>query len=236
MPAGDGLALQLVPSFAVRGVPRELPRPGRRLVAFLAVQRAPVAREYAAFSLWPDAPEELAEQSLRTALWSVRRGHANLVEAARGSVGLGTAVRVDLADLVAASRTFARQQTSELVPMIEAYASELLPDWYEDWLRATQERWEQVRLHALEAIAAELTDRGALGPAIEAATAAISIEPLRETARRALIRAYLAEGNRCQALAERRRFARLLRRDIGVGPSPLIEDLFAAPTSARGSE
>jgi DNA-binding SARP family transcriptional activator len=58
--------------------------------------------------------------------------------------------------------------------------------------------------------------------AIDAAVAAVAIEPIRETSRRTLMRAYLAEGNTAKALRELETFRSLLRRELDVEPSPDI--------------
>src|SRR5204863_6867755 len=83
---------------------------------------------------------------------------------------------------------------------IAALSSDLLPDWYEDWVVIEAEDWRQLRLHALEALAVKLTTTGRFGDAIEAARAAIKADPLRESAYATLIRVHLAEGNQSEAL------------------------------------
>ena len=50
-------------------------------------------------------------------------------------------------------------------------------------------------------------------------------EPLRESAHRALIRVHLAEGNAGEALRQYDLYAGMLWRQLGLGPSPLIEEL-----------
>ena len=55
--------------------------------------------------------------------------------------------------------------------------------------------------------------------------AAVAGEPLRESAHRALITAYLAEGNRSEALRQYRFFRHLLADELGLEPSPLMESL-----------
>ena len=40
--------------------------------------------------------------------------------------------------------------------VIEALARKPLPDWSDDWLVLERERWDQLRLHALETLARRL--------------------------------------------------------------------------------
>ena len=50
-------------------------------------------------------------------------------------------------------------------------------------------------------------------------------EPLRETAHAALIRVYLAEGNRAEALAAYEHYRDLLQVELGLEPTELIQAL-----------
>jgi DNA-binding SARP family transcriptional activator len=53
----------------------------------------------------------------------------------------------------------------------------------------------------------------------------VAVEPLRESAHRALIGAHLAEGNRVEALRQLARLRHLLREELGVEPSLRAVDL-----------
>jgi DNA-binding SARP family transcriptional activator len=102
---------------------------------------------------------------------------------------------------------------------------DLLLGWYEDWVLVERERLRQLRLHALEALSGLLLAVGDLPTAVEAALAAVAIEPLRESAHRAVIQAHLAEGNRVEALRQYASLRQLLRDEVGVEPSTLAADL-----------
>ena len=99
---------------------------------------------------------------------------------------------------------------------------DLLPDWYEEWVAAERERFRQLRLHALEALCRRLTGLGMFGTAIQAGLAAVAGEPLRETAQRTLIEAYMAEGNIAEAIRQYSTYRRTLFDDLGVDPSPTM--------------
>ncbi|MGH8905014.1 MAG: AfsR/SARP family transcriptional regulator [Egibacteraceae bacterium] len=64
-----------------------------------------------------------------------------------------------------------------------------------------------------------MTAEGRYSQAIDAGLAAIAGEPLRESAHRALIRAYLAEGNPSEALRQYRIYRRLLHDPTRPPPS-----------------
>ena len=103
-------------------------------------------------------------------------------------------------------------------------AGEILPDWYEDWVLIEREHFRQLRLHALEALCVELTAAGRFAEAAEAGLAAVEGEPLRESAHRALIGTYLAEGNPGEAIRQYQFFGRCLQDQLGLEPSELMED------------
>ena len=44
--------------------------------------------------------------------------------------------------------------------LVDALRSDLLPSWYEEWLGIEQERFRQLRLHALEATSDQLLAEG----------------------------------------------------------------------------
>ena len=108
-------------------------------------------------------------------------------------------------------------------------AGDVLPDWYDDWVILERERFRQVRLHALEVLSARLADGGPHGQAIDAAILAVTIEPLRETAHRAVIVLHLAEGNVGEARRQFETYRSLLARDLGLEPSAPLTRLVSAP-------
>jgi DNA-binding SARP family transcriptional activator len=59
-------------------------------------------------------------------------------------------------------------------------------------------------------------------------------EPLHETAHQVLIEAYLAEGNRADALRQYAAYARLMRDDLRLDPSPAVAALVADLRGADG--
>ena len=70
--------------------------------------------------------------------------------------------------------------------------------------------------------------------AILAALAAVSGDPLRESARSVLIRAYLAEGNRSEAHREFERYRGLMLGSLGVEPTPRLHtQAWAEPSPSQ---
>ena len=79
----------------------------------------------------------------------------------------------------------------------------------------------------LEALCTGLAAAGRFAEAADAGLAAVQGEVLRESAHRALITAYLAEGNCVEAIRQYRFFRELLRTQLGLEPSPLMSELVA---------
>jgi DNA-binding SARP family transcriptional activator len=204
-----------------------LPKRAQRLLVFLALHPRALARAYVADSLWLDASEGHAHGNLRSALWRLGCVGPRIVAVGEGCLALDPGVSVDLHRSASLARRLLVNRT-ELgeADLDESLLSEdLLPDWYEDWVLEERERYRQLRLHALELLCERLVGLGRFGNAVQAGLAAVSGEPLRESAQRALMKAYLAEGNACDALRQYRLYRSLLHEEMGREPSSLIKDL-----------
>jgi DNA-binding SARP family transcriptional activator len=199
----------------------------QRLLAFVALHERPLLRVYVAGTLWIDASDERAGASLRSSLWRLNRSGQGLVEATSTHLRLAPAIEVDLRRALALARRLldGTATVEDLDSADTALAGELLPDWYDDWLLFERERFRQLSLHALEALAERLVASGRLALALEAALSAVRGEPLRESAHRTLIRVHLAEGNRGEALRQYELCRRLLRDRLGIEPSTQLDEL-----------
>jgi DNA-binding SARP family transcriptional activator len=138
-------------------------------------------------------------------------------------------VKVDLQTWTHQARLLMAQPGSGIngaVPtVVDALSAELLPAWSDEWLIFERQRWDQLRLHALEQLAERFASAGMYMDSVEAALAAVAIEPYRESANRVLIRAYIAEGNQASAVAQYHRYQRILTRELGVRPTAQLQRL-----------
>jgi DNA-binding SARP family transcriptional activator len=232
--------LSLLRCFELRldGEAVRLPGSAQRLTAFLALQQRPLARVCVAGRLWPDATEEHAFASLRSALWRARRPGDDLIEAREDRLGLGTGVEVDRERLVARARRLIGGadvcRDDDLCSELPNH--DLLPGWHDDWVLVERERLRHLRLHALEALAQRFSELGRYSDAVDVALDAISAEPLRESAHRVLISVHLAEGNVGEARRQYALCGRLLRAELGLGPSSQLATLLSRPPARRGQE
>jgi len=234
-PAEEGAYLSLLEGFELRlnGEPVEVPLSAQRLIAFLALQNRPLQRGFVAGNLWLESSEERAGANLRSALWRLHRHGRRLVETHGSRLSLSPGVQVDLHQAAARARrllddTVGDEANSDHEGLDLALTGELLPDWYEDWILVERERFRQLRMHALESVCERFTAAGRHAQAIEAGLTAVATEPLRESAHRALIRSYLAEGNPAEAIRQYRLYERLLNEELGAQPSAQIRELVAA--------
>jgi DNA-binding SARP family transcriptional activator len=237
-PQGRRIRSTLVPSARLRllsefqllidGSAIRLPHSVERVIAFLGVQRAPVNRARLAASLWPDVADQRANGDLRSALWRLRR-ITGVIEERDNRLALGPGVAVDVADMAALTQELIGEpQQPSLARLADLVQGEdLLPGWDEDWLIVERERYRMLRLRALERSAEVLLDADELGPALDAALASVATEPYRESAHRLVVKVHLAEGNYADAVGTYRAFRRLLADELGIAPSPRMEELIA---------
>jgi DNA-binding SARP family transcriptional activator len=204
-----------------------LPMNAQRLVCFLALHDQPLLRSFVGGSLWGESTDHRAGGSLRSALWRLRRATYPLVSVTSDHIELSPIVAVDLREGEAlAHKVLDPSQELDDVAEVneEVLSADLLPDWTEDWVLLERESYRQLRLRALEALCRRLATKGRFGQAVQAGMVAVSGEPLRESARHALIEAHLAERNVAAARREYEAFRQLLHDELGLDPS---EDLRA---------
>ena len=231
------LRLTLIGGFALRQGGEEfgIATSGQRLIALLALKDRAVGRLHVAGILWPDYSSERSLADLRTTLWRVNQSGRHVITAGSGALALDADIEVDVRDLVDFARRLNAAEPIDLDAVgLADLAGELLPDWYDEWLQDEREGLRQTRLHALECFARRLSACGRHAEAIQAALAAIRLEPLRETAHRTLIETHLAEGNWSEACRQFRRCQRLLRDELGIEPSESIRLLLGKRLQPTG--
>jgi DNA-binding SARP family transcriptional activator len=231
--------LRLFDSFSLLRGTCEIPLRMReqRTVALLAL-RGSRPRSYVAGVLWPDSTERRAGGSLRAAVWRLAGAAPGLLVHDRIRLGLADDVDVDVShvlDYAAHLGRTAREGDSagDVEPPDVLLHGELVPGWYDDWITYERHRIQQVRLHALAAVTEALIGRGQYAAALTTALAAQGIEPLRESAQRAIIRIHLAEGNYHEALREYHAFRARLVCELGVAPSARLDALVQPLVTAR---
>jgi DNA-binding SARP family transcriptional activator len=222
--------LEILDRFRLRAATIDIDVPPRSamVLAYLAIRDRPVRRSVVADALWPALTERRALASLRS---SIYRLHAPapgpIVRATGESLELVPWLRVDLRDAIILARDLA---TTDRVPssverVMGVLGRDLLPDWEQDWIEPEREHFRQLRLRALDALAERLTLAGRHAEAVEVAQTALIVEPLSETAERALIEAFVDEGNEALAVREYETFRRRLWHDLRLRPSADLDQI-----------
>jgi DNA-binding SARP family transcriptional activator len=211
-----------------------VPEATRRLVGLLAL-RGVTPRTTVAAILWPDAEDLAVPSRIRTAVWRANTVVPGLVVPRDGMLALAPWLTTDVDLLLASSSAILREGyrasgAADDQDVADLATKELLPEWSDDWVVEEREYLRQIQLHALEALAGALMAKHRYSAALESAMRAVQIDPLRETAHRAVIEVHLAESNVLEAARHYSRLSGLLERELGVAPSPDLGALLEGAT------
>jgi TolB-like protein len=237
--------LQLIGPFALEiegsGFVELSSKKNRALLAILALspgQRA--TRERLWGLLWCDRDEEQARSSLRQSLAVLRRelGPAEPLVLARQDdvLSLRTdTLSVDVLDLRRFSQSVG---LDDLRRAAELFGGELLADTtirlegFDDWLAAERRGLTETAVTVLERLAKAETG----APAVAAARRFLSLDPLRESAHRLLMKALFSVGERALALQQYEACRAILKAEIDVEPAPETESLREEIAKAASSD
>jgi DNA-binding SARP family transcriptional activator len=207
---------------SVHGATVSLGVDARRAVAYLAVHRRPQRPEDLAADLWPGVPAARSLPLLHEAL--AEPVAAGMVVTQEGTLALDPAVDVDLDDAMTLVRVLTAAAgapdgvPADLPAATALLRADVLPGEPAAWLAVERERFRQIRLNALEELSASLRAAGCHAEAVALAEELVRTAPSRESARRALIEAHLAQGEIAEAVAQYDEYQELLRSSVG-GPS-----------------
>jgi DNA-binding SARP family transcriptional activator len=227
------LALRLLGGFEVRAASRssvEFPtKKSRALLAYLA--RRPgqrISRDKLATLLWGNSDDAHACVSLRQTLTLLRKSlrHA----ACPCVVSEGDALYLDPDHVevdVAEFEELCRKQSPDALERAAAlYRGEYLEGFaldeelYEEWLRAERASLQERAIEALISLLRCHLGAGNAAQGVRVARKALSLDPLRETAHRALMRLYADTGDRALALKQYQSCCDVLNAELGVQPEP----------------
>lgn len=231
---------------------RRLPgRQGRLALVYLALDRTrPVPIDELADAVWGEALPRAWETALsaivsklRAALGGVGLDPRRTVAAVSGCYRLAlpadTWVDVEAARLaldeaeghVRAGRAKAAWGPGNVAASITARA--LLSGVDTEWAERARQGLRQVRVRAMECLAAAALANGEHSLAAQFARTLVELEPFRETGWRQLMRAHVGAGNRAEALRAYAQCRALLAKELGVAPSPETEAIARALDGPR---
>jgi DNA-binding SARP family transcriptional activator len=231
------LSLTLLGGFSMRsetGPAMELgARKARALLAYLAMQPGHlVSRDKIAALLWEDKPEAQARGSLRNTLSALRKDpdmadsfliKGNLLAIAPAAVEV---------DALSFGRLVATGTNSALEKAVGLYQGELLEGFdprapaFEDWLMAERGRLHEQALGALTALLDIHLAAHENKPAIHLALRLLKLDPMRESAHRALMILYARQNRYSTAFRQYRSCQTVLHQQLGLAPEPATEALY----------
>lgn len=208
------------------------------LLGFLVLHRnRHVMREELVEALWPEGAPAAADQALRTLLSRLRGalGDGRLIGKSELRLVLPAGTWVDVeaaeaaiheAESAVAQRKWERAWATAHIAL-NVGARVLLPRIDAPWVSERRRGLEEVRLRALEALAASGLALGGpeLDTAARAARRLIELAPYRESGHRHLMAVLAAEGNVAEALLVYDALRCRLRDDLGVAPSRPLQEL-----------
>lgn len=212
----------------------------RRVLAVLALERRPVSRDELGDAVWGDALPRTWETALRGAVHQLRRDLAevapeadDLIRTAFGCYQLDAEVDVDV--LLAAERLEAAERhlaggdgesaRAEAEAAVAVLGEPLAPGVEGEWFDEQRRRFEPLRGRAWLALSAACTACAEHVKAVEAAAAAVAVDPFDERAHRQLMTAHGAAGDRAAAMLAYRRCRELLADELGLTPSERTESV-----------
>ena len=218
---GDGsVEVGLIGHFRVVSAGRhyELAHSPARLLALLCLRSGDVGREWLAGQLWDDASTATALRRLRSTMSRLHHSIPGVLRRGRDTVGLSTAVRVDLGEARDRAHRLVdgRAERTATLWSPEPFLDDLLVDWYDEWIDADRNEFRNLRIHALEEIARHLIATEQFATAIELCLVVLRTEPFRETTHALIVQSHLAEGNRTEAIAHARGYDELVRSELGL--------------------
>jgi len=207
-------------------------RKAQALLIYLALEPGLHERDALAALLWSDLPAANARTNLRTVLSRLRPHLADYLNASRRTIGFvpGPAAWVDVVafEQGVAAATLAAQREA-----LALYQGDFLAQFpvgdallFEEWALFRRERLRSLGLDALAGLAEAALETADYAQATADLRRLLALDPWREAAHRALMRALAATGDRAAALAQFERCRQTLRDDLSVEPAPATVALY----------
>jgi DNA-binding SARP family transcriptional activator/tetratricopeptide (TPR) repeat protein len=203
------------------------------IVALVAAEARPFARDELAAMFWPEADDEAARSALRRTLSVLRTavGESGLV-IERTRVAIDQATWVDLAEFERLASTSAPDDLEAAVrlargPFMAGFALRDSPA-FDEWQALRGGRVERMVAGVLERLADARLGGGDPVGAVDLARRRVNLDPLDEVGQRRLIELLARAGDRSGAIRQYREVIALFDRELGVAPLRETTDLYDA--------
>jgi DNA-binding SARP family transcriptional activator/tetratricopeptide (TPR) repeat protein len=209
------------------------------IVALVAAEGRPFARDELAAMFWAEADDEAARGALRRTLSALRTavgGRGLRIDRTRVALDVDAAW-VDLAELerlAASGRPAGLEAAAALArgPFLAGFALRDCPA-FDDWQAVRATRVERTVGDLLERLAAVRLGDGDLGGAVEVSRRRVELDPLDEDGQRRLIETLARTGDRAGAIGQYRALVALFDRELGVPPLRETTALYDAIREGR---
>lgn len=228
------LNVEMLGHFAITAPAGEVVLPTakvRLLAAYLFWKQGRwVSRDFLCEMLWPEAEQNRAAASLRTALYALRHamdkesGLGSFIELRRAAVRVPGAAGcvVDAREFEEKARLGLTVKTGQLDVLMAAaglYSGDFLEGMDAGWCLGERRRLADLHLAVLRALVERLWAAGLQSAALTYARRWVETDCLDEAAHQWLMRLYCAMGRPAFALEQFERCRQALRVELGLGPS-----------------
>jgi DNA-binding SARP family transcriptional activator len=235
--------------------PLKLSRSSQALLSYLLLQQRLVSRDVLMETFWIDHTPVRARSSLTTAIWRLRQllepAHVQpgtyLITNNVGEIGFNwdsshwldtksfeQHITPLLRKPLTALEEYNIKQTEDALIL---YRGDLLEGIYDDWALHERDRFRSLYINCLICLMEFYASRSSFEQAIVYGHEILRRDPLREEVHAALMRVYLASGQRTLAIRQYELCRELLGQELGVAPLEETEALYqqivtALPTCA----
>ncbi len=202
---------------------------GYALVYRAASNPGPLDRGVLADLLWTDHDETRARNNLRVVLAEINRLAPGLLDATRHAVGLAQDVTVDRHLLFDAWREGSTAPLPEalLEPFLDGFALRN-ESAFDAWLVAERESWRATLLGSIDQAVERAVSEKAVTTAVTLLQQALTLDYWEEARHARLLELLVEEGRHAAAVQHYDRFARAVRKDMGIDPDPALAQVVQA--------
>ena len=236
IPIDGALSVRLLGPLEVLAAGRPIvvdTRKALAIVALVAAERRPFARDELAAMFWPEADDEAARGSLRRTLSALRTATGGTgLAIGRNQVAVDPATSIDLEDFERLSTSGSAADLEAAValargPFMAGFALRDSPS-FDEWQALRAVRFDRTIADVLDRLAAARFAAGDLTGALDAARRRVALDPLDELGQRRLIELLAATGDRGAAIRQYRELVALFDRELGVAPLRETTSLYDA--------
>lgn len=215
----------------------------RELLALLLLHRAGLSREQIGLALWPDASAAQLRNSFHVTLHRLRRvlgaGDWVVHTGDRYAIPREREVAFDVDAFTRDVRAAHHATPDDAMPMLRRalahYGGDLLDgEPFGEWLFPLRTHLQRLHRDALLSLALHEQAAGAHAAAVETLLRLLALDPLHESAARALMTSHARLGQRADAMRAYQQLAAALDEELGVEPEPATLELLHRLESAAG--